>query len=145
MLQDFKKFILRGNVLELAVAVVIGAAFGKIVSSFVADILMPPLGLLLGSVDFSNLFINLSHSSYVTLAEAKKAGAPTLNYGVFINQVIDFLIIAFSVFLVIRLANRFSTAQAPAPASTRPCAYCLMEVPLKAVKCGHCTSVCELS
>jgi large conductance mechanosensitive channel len=143
MWKDFKAFILRGNVLDLAVAVIIGAAFGKIVTSFVADVLMPPVGLLLGGVDFSNLFVNLSHTSYSTLAEAKKAGAPTLNYGLFVNSVIDFLIIAFSVFLMVRLVNRFQKPTTAPVVSTRPCPQCLSVIPLAAKRCAFCTS--ELS
>lgn len=142
MLQEFKQFAMRGNVLDLAVAVVIGAAFGKIVTSFVNDILMPPLGLLIGNVDFSNLFISLSGRSYPTLAEAKVAGAPTINYGLFLNTVLDFLIVAFAIFLVIRQVNRFARKPeaAPAPATTRDCPFCLLSIPIKAVRCPHCTS-----
>jgi len=116
MLKEFKEFAMRGNVIDLAVAVVIGAAFGKIVSSFVADIIMPPIGLLLGNLDFSNLFIDLSGKGYASLAAAKQAGAPTLNYGVFINSIIDFVIIAFAIFLVIREINRLFPKKAEAPA-----------------------------
>ena len=116
MLKEFKEFAMRGNVIDLAVGVVIGAAFGRIVSSFVADIIMPPIGLLLGNLDFSNLFIDLSGKGYASLAAAKQAGAPTLNYGLFINSIIDFLIIAFAIFLVIREINRLFTKKAEAPA-----------------------------
>jgi len=140
MLKEFKEFIMRGNVLELAVGVIIGAAFGKIVTSFVTDIIMPPIGLLLGKVDFSNLFINLSANHYVTLAEAKAAGAATINYGLFINTVLDFLIVALAVFLVIQQANRFKRKEeAPAP-TIKECPYCFMSIPLKATRCPHCTA-----
>jgi large conductance mechanosensitive channel len=138
MLEEFRQFIRRGNVVDLAVAVVIGAAFGKIVTSFVDDILMPPIGLALGSVDFSNLFINLSGKEYPSVAAAKAAGAATLNYGIFINNILNFVIIAFAVFLLVRQINRMQT---PAPAAaTKDCPYCLTPVPVKAVKCAHCTS-----
>lgn len=140
MYQEFKEFIMRGNVVDLAVAVVIGAAFGKIVTSFVEDVLMPPIGLALGGVDFSNLFINLSGNAYPSIAAAKAAGAATLNYGIFINNIINFLIIAFAIFLVIKAINRM---QGPAPAAvptTKDCPYCLSAVPLKATKCAHCTA-----
>ena len=140
MIKEFREFIQRGNVVDLAVAVVIGAAFGKIVTSFVEDILMPPIGLALGQVDFSNLFINLSGKEYPSVAAAKAAGAATLNYGIFINNILNFIIIAFAVFLVVRQINRMQTP-APAPtASTKDCPYCLTPIPLKAVKCAHCTS-----
>jgi large conductance mechanosensitive channel len=131
---------MRGNVVDLAVAVVIGAAFGKLVTSFVEDVLMPPIGLALGGVDFSNLFINLSGNAYPSIAAAKAAGAATLNYGIFINNIINFLIIAFAIFLVIKAINRM---QGPAPAAaptTKDCPYCLSAVPLKATKCAHCTA-----
>ena len=140
-MKEFREFALRGNVVDLAVGVIIGAAFGKIVSSFVNDILMPPLGLLLGSVDFSNLFLNLSSQHYATLAEAKQAGAPTLNYGVFINTLIDFLIVAVAIFLLIQQINRLTrrSKEAPAP-TTKPCPYCLTIIPLAATRCPSCTS-----
>jgi large conductance mechanosensitive channel len=140
MYKEFREFIMRGNVVDLAVAVVIGAAFGRIVTSFVEDILMPPIGLLLGNVDFSNLFINLSGQDYPSIAAAKAAGAATLNYGIFFNNIINFLIIAFAIFLIIRQINRM---QRPAPAAaptTKDCPYCLSAVPLKATKCAHCTA-----
>ena len=140
MLEEFRQFIRRGNVVDLAVAVVIGAAFGKIVTSFVDDILMPPIGVALGNVDFSNLFINLSGKEYSSVAAAKAAGAATLNYGIFINTILNFIIIAFAVFLIVRQINRMQTP-APAPAAaTKDCPYCLTPVPVKAVKCAHCTS-----
>jgi len=140
MLKEFREFAMKGNVVDLAVGIVIGVAFGKIVTSFVSDILMPPLGLLLGRVDFSGLFINLSATHYNTLAEAKAAGAATLNYGVFLNTVINFLIVAFAVFLLVRQVNRLMPKPAPAPAATRDCPYCLSAVPAKATKCSQCTS-----
>jgi large conductance mechanosensitive channel len=131
---------MRGNVLDLAVAVIIGAAFGAIVKSLVDDIIMPPIGLLLGGVDFSNLFINLSGGSYPTLAAAKEAGAATINYGVFLNNVITFLIVAFAVFMVVRAVNRMRRP-APAPAvTTKECPFCASSIPLKATRCPACTS-----
>ena len=142
MFKEFKEFAMRGNVLDMAVGIVIGAAFGKIVSSFVEDVLMPPLGLLLGKVDFSNLFINLSGKSFETLSAAKAAGAPTLNYGVFLNVVINFVIVAFAIFILVRAVNKLKREEkAPAAApTTKACPQCLMDVPLAAKKCGHCTS-----
>ena len=140
MLKEFKEFAMRGNVLDMAVGIIIGAAFGKIITSFVGDILMPPLGLLLGGVDFSSLFVSLS-GQYPSLAAAKAAGAPTINYGVFLNTILDFLIIAFAIFLLIRQVNRFMPKPAPpAPVATKDCPYCLSAVPLKATRCLHCTS-----
>jgi len=141
MLKEFKEFAMRGNVLDMAVGIVIGAAFGKIVTSFVGDILMPPLGLLLGRVDFSSLFIALSGQSYASLAAAKAAGAPTINYGVFLNTVLDFLIVAFAIFLLIRQVNRFMPKPAPpAPAATKDCPYCVSAIAIRATRCPHCTS-----
>jgi large conductance mechanosensitive channel len=140
MLKEFKEFIMRGNVLDLAVAVIIGGAFGKIVSSFVNDIIMPPIGLLLGKVDFSNLYINLSGTPYVSLAAAKEAGAATLNYGLFLNAVLDFIIVGFVIFLIVRAANKMQK-QAPAPEPvTKECPFCKTEIPIKATRCPHCTS-----
>lgn len=139
MLKEFKEFAMRGSVLDLAVGVIIGAAFGKIVSSMVDDILMPPIGRILGKVDFSNLFINLSDKSFDTLAAAKAAGAPTLNYGNFINTVINFLIVAFCIFLVVRSVNQW-LPKPPAPVTTKECPQCAMPIPIAAKKCGHCTS-----
>ena len=139
MFKEFRNFAMRGNVVDLAVGVVIGAAFGKIVSSLVSDVLMPPLGLLLGKVDFSNLFINLSGTHYETVAAAKAAGAATLNYGLFINSVIDFLIVAFAIFIMVRQINQFVPKPAPAP-TTKDCPYCATAIPLKASRCPHCTS-----
>ena len=139
MLKEFKEFAMRGSVLDLAVGVIIGAAFGKVVSSFVDDVLMPPLGRLIGHVDFSNLFLNLGANHYDTLAAAKAAGAPTLNYGVFLNTIINFLIVAFAIFLLIRAVNKW-LPKPPAPVTTRDCPQCAMPVPISAKKCGHCTS-----
>ena len=141
MFKEFKEFAIRGNVLDLAVGIVIGAAFGQIVNSFVQDILMPPVGRLLGHVDFSNLFVSLSGVHYDTLAAAKAAGAATINYGLFINTVINFLIVAFAIFLLIRQVNRWAPKPAPAPVpATRECPYCLSAIPAKATKCAHCTA-----
>jgi large conductance mechanosensitive channel len=139
MLNEFKTFVRRGNVVDLAVGVVIGASFGAIVSSLVNDMLMPPIGLLLGRVDFSHLFLSLSGQSYATLAAARAAGAPTLNYGLFINAVINFLIVAFAVFLVVRQVNRLFPKPAAAP-TTKECGFCATPIPLKARRCPHCTS-----
>ncbi len=141
MLQEFKKFALQGNVLDMAIGIIIGAAFGKIVSSLVADVLMPPIGLLVGKIDFSSLFLNLSGQDYASLAVAKAAGAPTINYGIFLNNVFDFLIVAFVIFLLVKQINRLKAKEAPAAApTTRDCPRCLSPVPLKASRCAHCTS-----
>ncbi len=141
MLKEFKEFAMRGNVLDLAVGVIIGAAFGKIIASLVDDVLMPPLGRMLGHMDFSNLFINLSDKSFETIAAAKAAGAPTLNYGNFINTITNFLIVAFAIFLLVRTVNRWTAKPAPAVApTTKDCPQCAMPIPLAAKRCGHCTS-----
>ncbi len=141
MLKEFKEFAMRGNVLDMAIGIVIGAAFGKIITSFVSDILMPPVGLLLGKTDFSTLFFNLSGKSFATLAEAKAAGAATINYGLFLNTILDFLIVAFAVFLLVRQVNRLQPKPVPAVAtSTKDCPYCCSAVPIKATRCAHCTS-----
>jgi large conductance mechanosensitive channel len=141
MLKEFKAFLMRGNVVDLAVAVVIGAAFGKIVTSFVNDILMPPIGLALGRVDFTNLFVSLSGQPYPSVAGAKAAGAPTLNYGIFINTLIDFVIVAFAIFLVVKAVNRLMPREEPAPAPLmRDCPLCTLSIPVKARRCPHCTS-----
>jgi large conductance mechanosensitive channel len=143
MLKAFRDFIMRGNVIDLAVAVIIGGAFGKIVTSLVNDILMPPVGLALARVDFSNLFINLSGIPYATLADAKEAGAPTINYGLFLNTIIDFLIVAFIIFLVIQALHRLEHwrgAPPPPPPTAKECPYCFSSIPLKATRCPHCTS-----
>jgi len=141
VLKEFKEFAMRGNVMDLAVGVIIGAAFGKIVSSLVEDVIMPPIGQLLGHVNFSGLFINLSGKTYETLEAAKAVGAPTLNYGIFLNNVINFLIVAFAVFLVIHQVNRWTKKPAPAVApTTKDCPQCAMAIPLAAKRCGHCTT-----
>ncbi len=141
MFKEFKEFAIRGNVLDMAVGIILGAAFGRIVTSFVEDMLMPPIGLLLGKVDFSNLFLSLTGQAFDSLAAAKAAGAATLNYGLFFNHVINFLIVAFAVFLLIRQVNRLKRAEAaPAAPTTKDCPFCMMSIPLAAKKCGHCTS-----
>jgi large conductance mechanosensitive channel len=141
VLKEFKAFAMRGSVVDLAVGVIIGAAFGKIVSSLVDDVMMPPIGRLLGHVDFSGLFLNLSDKSYDTLAAAKAAGAPTLNYGVFLNAIINFMIVAFCVFLVVQQVNRWTKKpEAPAAPTTKDCPQCAMAIPIAAKRCGHCTS-----
>jgi large conductance mechanosensitive channel len=140
MLKEFKEFAMKGNVLDMAVGIVIGAAFGKIVSSFVTDVLMPPLGLLLGKVNFSNLFITLSGTSFATLEEAKKAGAVTLNYGQFLNTMVDFAIVAFAIFLVVKQVNRMRGPAPVAAVVTKDCPYCTSAIPLKASRCPQCTA-----
>jgi len=141
MLKEFKEFVMRGNVLDLAIAVIIGAAFGAIVTSFVNDVLMPPMGLALGNVDFKDLFISLNGQSYPSLAAAKTAGAPVLAYGQFINTVINFLVVAFVIFMIVKQANRFKQpAPAPAAPLTKECPYCASAIPIKAVRCPNCTS-----
>jgi large conductance mechanosensitive channel len=141
MLKEFKEFIMKGNVLDLAIAVIIGAAFGAIVTSMVSDVIMPPIGLVLGHVDFKDLFVALNGQTYASLAAAKTAGAPVLAYGQFINTVINFLVIAFVVFMVVKQANRFKKpAPAPAAPATKECPYCASVIPLKAVRCPQCTS-----
>jgi len=140
MLKEFKEFAMKGNVMDMAVGIIIGAAFGRIVTSLVSDIVMPPLGLVLGHVDFSALFLNISGTHYPTLAAAKAANAATINYGTFINTVIDFLIVAFIIFLIVRQVNRWGTP-APAPAATtKECPFCGTAIPLKATRCPNCTS-----
>lgn len=136
MLREFKDFVMRGNVVDLAVALVLGIAFGRIVTSFVADILMPPVGLVMGGVDFANLFISLDGQRYPTLQAAKAAGAPTINYGIFFNTIIDFIVVAFVIFLVVRQINRMRR-EAP---TTRACPYCASLIPIKATRCPNCTS-----
>jgi large conductance mechanosensitive channel len=141
VLKEFKEFAMRGNVVDLAVGVIIGAAFGKIVSSLVEDVIMPPIGQLLGHVDFAGLFINLSGKSFETLADAKLNHAATLNYGIFLNTVINFLIVAFCVFLVVKQINRFAAKPAPVAApANKDCPQCAMTIPLAAKRCGHCTA-----
>ncbi len=144
MLNEFRKFIMRGNVIDMAVGIVIGVAFGKIITSLVKDILMPPIGMLLGGIDFSNLFIDLSGNGYKTLAEATEAGAPVIRYGIFINTIIEFLIIAFAIFLIVKWINsiqeRKKAEEAPAAPTTKECPYCHMQIPIDAVKCPYCTA-----
>jgi large conductance mechanosensitive channel len=145
MFKEFREFALRGNVVDMAVGLIIGAAFGAIVKSLVGDIIMPPIGMLLGNVDFSNLFVVLKTGApggpYLSLAEAQKAGAVTVNYGFFINTIISFVIVAFSVFLLIRSLNRLRRQEEmPAEATTRECPFCLSTIPVKATRCPHCTS-----
>jgi large conductance mechanosensitive channel len=140
MLEEFKKFAMRGNVVDMAVGIVIGAAFGKIVSSFVKDVLMPPIGKLMGNVDFSNLFINLGDGDYATLVAAQEAGAATINYGVFVNTVLDFVIVAFAIFMVIKAMNKLKTEEQPKPANTKSCPKCISDIPITATRCKFCTS-----
>jgi large conductance mechanosensitive channel len=140
MLKEFKEFAMRGNVLDMAVGIIIGAAFGKIITSFVEDVMMPPLGRLIGHVDFSNMFISLNGQHYDSIEAAKKAGA-ALSYGMFLNTIINFLIIAFAVFLLVRMVNRWTTKPAaPAPPSMKDCPQCAMSIPIQAKRCGHCTA-----
>ena len=138
MFKEFKAFIMRGNVVDLAVGVIIGAAFGRIVTSLVNDIIMPPIGLVLGGVAFNNLFISLNGQHYDTIALAKVAGAPTVNYGLFFNTLINFLIVALAVFLLVRMVNRWATR--PAAPTTKDCPQCAMSIPIQAKRCGHCTT-----
>ena len=144
MLKEFRTFINRGNVVDLAVGVVIGTAFGKIITSLVEDIIMPPIGLLIGKVDFTDLYINLSNKDYASLADAKEAGAATINYGLFINNIINFLIIAFCIFIVIRQLNKLTQKKEEAPISTKECPACLSSIPLKATRCPACTTHLEV-
>lgn len=144
MFKEFKDFAMRGNVLDMAVGIIIGAAFGKIVSSFVKDVLMPPIGKLLGGIDFSNLFITLGDGQFASLKAAQDAGAATINYGLFFNTVIDFLIVAFAIFLLIRQVNRFTKKEEePAEPTTKECPRCLSEIPIPATRCPSCTSELE--
>jgi large conductance mechanosensitive channel len=147
MFGEFKKFIMRGNVLDMAVGIIVGAAFGSIVKSLVDDIIMPPIGLLLGGVDFANLFITLGPGDYQSLAEAKAAGAATINYGLFINSLITFLIVALAVFLLVRAVNRLTVKKEeevpPAAPTTKKCPECLSEIPIEARRCAFCTTVLE--
>jgi large conductance mechanosensitive channel len=138
--KEFKEFALRGSLIDMTVGIILGAATSTLVKSLINDVIMPPIGMLLGKVDFSNLFINLSRTHYASLAEAKAAGAPTINYGVFLNEVLNFLVVSFVLFLVIRQINRFRRKkEAPVPA-TKECPYCLSQIPSKATRCPHCTS-----
>ncbi len=143
MWAEFRSFIARGNVVDLAVGIVIGAAFTSVVNSLVNDVLMPPLGLITGGLDFSGLFLNLSGEEYATLAAAKEAGAPTINYGLFINSVVSFLIVSFAVFLLVKQYNKILRKPAPEPAAEpteKPCPHCKFSIPIDASRCGHCTS-----
>jgi large conductance mechanosensitive channel len=140
MLKEFKEFAMKGNVIDMTVGIIIGAAFGRIITSLVGDILMPPIGLLLGKVNFSTLFLNISGTSYPTLAAAKAANAATINYGTFLNTVIDFIIVAFVIFLMIRQVNRWKPAPVVAAPTTKECPYCASQIPLKASRCPNCTS-----
>ena len=135
-----KEFAMRGSVLDMAVGIIVGAAFGQIVNSFVQDVMMPPIGRLVGHADFSNLFVTLTGQHYDTVAAAKAAGAATLNYGMFLNTIVNFLIVAFAVFLLVRQVNRLMPKPAPPAPTTRDCPYCLSAIPMKATKCAHCTS-----
>ena len=143
MLKEFKEFIARGNVLDMAVGIIIGLAFGKIITSLVNDIIMPLVGLLFGKIDFSNFFINLSGTPYKTLAEAQAAGAATINYGLFINTILDFLIVAFIIFLIVKQFNSFKKQEKAAEPATRECPFCFSIISLKAVRCPNCTSQIE--
>ena len=140
MLKDFRAFLMRGNVLDLAVAVVIGGAFGAIVASFVKDVLMPPIGLVLGRVNFDELFIALRGGPYPTLAAAKAAGAPTLNYGIFLGTIVNFVIVAFAIFILVQQVERMRGKPAPAAPTTKDCPQCAMAIPQRAARCPHCTS-----
>ena len=142
MLKEFKEFAMKGNVVDMAIGIIIGGAFGQIVSSMVGDILMPPIGLLMGRVNFSSLYVNLSGGTFDSLAKAKEAGAATINYGLFLNTVINFIIVAFVIFMLVKQMNRLKKAEAPAPAAaptTKDCPACLSHVPLKATRCAYCT------
>ncbi|HYF91039.1 MAG TPA: large conductance mechanosensitive channel protein MscL [Symbiobacteriaceae bacterium] len=140
MLEAFKKFALKGNVLDLAVGVILGAAFGKITTSLVNDVIMPPIGLVIGRVDFSNLFMNLSGTAYPSVAAAKAAGAPVIAYGLFLNNILDFLIVALAVFLLVQAVERMKRKKAEEGPTTRDCPFCAMKIPIKAVRCPECTS-----
>jgi large conductance mechanosensitive channel len=140
MLKEFKEFALRGNVMDMAIGVIIGTAFGKIISSLVSDILMPPIGALLGDVDFTNLFWSLSGEKFKSLADAQAAGAATINIGLFINTLIDFIIIALVLFMVLKPINTMKKKEKPADPTARDCPFCLTSIPLKATRCPHCTS-----
>lgn len=140
MFKDFKEFVMRGNVLDLAVGIILGAAFGKIVSSLVSDMLMPPIGMLMGKLDFSSLFLSLDGKTYASLQAAKAAGAATLNYGLFVNTIIDFLIVAFAIFVLVKQVNRLKRQEPAAAPATKNCPFCLSAIPLAATRCAHCTS-----
>ena len=140
MLKEFKEFALRGNVMDLAIGIIIGGAFGKIVSSFVGDVIMPLIGLLLGKINFANLFVNLGPEKYTTLVAAQEAGASTLNYGLFINAIVDFLIVAFVIFLVVKGINKMQKPAPVAPPTTKKCPFCFTDIALEAKRCPNCTS-----
>jgi large conductance mechanosensitive channel len=140
MWKEFREFIAKGNVLDLAVGVIIGGAFGKIVDSLVGDVILPPIGKIFGGLDFSNLFINLTDTPVATLAEAKEKGLATLNYGSFLSVFVNFLILAFVIFLIVKQANRLKRDEAPAAPTTKDCLHCFSAIPLKATRCPHCTS-----
>lgn len=140
MFKEFKEFAMRGNVVDMAVGIIIGVAFGRIISSLVDDVIMPPIGLLLGKVDFSSLFFNLSGTPYAALADAKKAGAAVIAYGAFLNTILDFVIVAFVIFLLIRQMNKLKKQPAAVAPTTKECPYCLSVIPIKASRCGHCTA-----
>ena len=141
MLKEFKEFAMRGNVLDMAIGIIIGAAFGKIITSLVNDVIMPPIGLLIGKVDFTNLYINLSGTAYPSLEAAQRAGAPVVAYGVFLNNIIDFIIVAFVIFLVVRAVNKVKKKEeVVAEITTQTCPYCTSEISIKATRCPHCTS-----
>jgi len=142
LLKEFKAFAMRGNVIDLAIGVIIGAAFGKIVSSLVSDIIMPPIGMIVGQLDFKDLFLNLGETPYASLSEARAAGAPVIAYGAFLTVLIDFLIVAFVIFLMVRQLNKLLAPKGPVPATptTKPCPYCKSVIALEAIRCPHCTS-----
>jgi large conductance mechanosensitive channel len=145
MFKEFKEFAMKGNVLDMAVGIIIGAAFGKIVTSFVADVLMPPLGLMLGKMDFSSLFIDLSGQHHPTIAAAKAAGAATINYGIFVNTVIDFLLVAFAVFLLVKQVNKLKKPALIPVSTTKECPFCASAIPIQAKRCPNCTSQLDAS
>lgn len=140
MLKEFKEFAMKGNVMDMAIGIIIGSAFGAIVTSLVKDVIMPPIGLALGHVDFSSLFLNLSGTNYATLAEAQKASAPTINYGLFLNTIVNFLIIAFVMFMIVKQLNRFNKPAPAAAPATKDCPFCKTAIPLGATRCPNCTS-----
>lgn len=141
MLKEFREFAARGSVIDLAIGVIIGASFGKIISSLVSDVIMPPIGLLIGRVDFKNLFVSLTGEPYASLADAQRAAAPTINYGIFLNTVLEFLIVAFVIFLLVRQINRLTPPPVTAPADPpKPCPFCASQIPLAAKRCPFCTS-----